>query len=63
MARLLESRLAALPEMQRTAFVLSRAYEFSYEEIAVAMNLSVGAVKSVLHRAKSALAAVLDSVA
>lgn len=44
-----------LPENQRTAVILRRYEDFSYEEIARAMNVSVQAVKSLLSRAKENL--------
>lgn len=45
----------ALPENQRMAVILARYQEMSYEEIAEAMDLSLEAVKSVIHRAKETL--------
>ena len=45
----------SLPETQRLAIVLRRYDEFSYEEIAEIMELSVPAVKSVLFRARTEL--------
>jgi RNA polymerase sigma-70 factor, ECF subfamily len=44
-----------LPETQRVAVLLRRYEQFSYEEIAATMNVSVKAVKSLLSRAKEAL--------
>lgn len=44
-----------LPEVQRLAIILRRYDEFSYEEIAEIMGLSVPAVKSVLFRARTDL--------
>jgi len=44
--------IESLPENQRTAVLLRRYENFSYEEIAQTMNLSVEAVKSLLNRAK-----------
>jgi len=44
-----------LPEEQRTVFVLRTQQEMSYEEIATALNLSVGTVMSRLSRARSRL--------
>jgi RNA polymerase sigma-70 factor (ECF subfamily) len=41
--------------MQRMAIVLRRYDEFSYEEIAEILSLSVPAVKSVLFRARTEL--------
>lgn len=44
-----------LPEPQRLAVVLRRYEEMPYEEIAVVLNLSVSAVKSLLFRARTQL--------
>ena len=43
--------LRALPEKQRAVFVLRHYEEMSLDEIAQAMDLSLGTVKSSLHRA------------
>jgi len=51
----LERAMAALPESQRTALVLCRLHGMSYDEIAAAMETSVGAVKSLLNRARGSL--------
>ena len=42
----------SLPEQQREAVMLQRFQGLAYEEIAEALNLSVPAVKSRIHRAK-----------
>ena len=42
----------SLPEQQREAVILQRFQGLAYEEIADALNLSVPAVKSRIHRAK-----------
>jgi RNA polymerase sigma-70 factor (ECF subfamily) len=44
-----------LPESQRVAVLLRRYEQFSYEEIARTMSISVKAVKSLLNRAKGNL--------
>jgi RNA polymerase sigma-70 factor, ECF subfamily len=49
------SAVAELPENQRVAVALLRFHEFTYEEIARTMSLSVPAVKSLLNRAKDNL--------
>ncbi len=54
-ARLLDG----LPEKQRAAFVLCRFEGLSYEEIAGALDTTVPAVKSLVHRATVAAAAAL----
>jgi RNA polymerase sigma-70 factor (ECF subfamily) len=48
-----------LPESQRLAVILHRYQALSYEEIGESMNLSVPAVKSMLHRARLTLQAKL----
>jgi RNA polymerase sigma-70 factor (ECF subfamily) len=48
--------LTTLSPQDRAAVVLFYWYEFSYEEIAQALRLTVSAVKSRLHRARMALA-------
>jgi RNA polymerase sigma-70 factor (ECF subfamily) len=47
--------LNKLPESQRTAVILRRYENLDYEEIARILGCSVGAVKSLLHRAKLSL--------
>ena len=51
--------LAALPENQRSALLLSREQGMSYEEIAETMDVSIGAVKSLINRARKRLASRL----
>ena len=51
--------LGALPEKQRAAFVLCRFEGLSYEEIALALDATVSAVKSLVHRATVAAAEAL----
>ncbi|MFC1569003.1 RNA polymerase sigma factor [bacterium] len=45
----------SLPENQRTAVILHRFQELSYEEIAEVMSCSISAVEARLHRAKLSL--------
>ena len=45
----------ALPEKQRTALLLCRQEEFSYEDIAKVLGCSVSATKSLIHRARETL--------
>jgi RNA polymerase sigma-70 factor (sigma-E family) len=52
--------LGALPPKQREALVLRYYGELSEAEIAAAMHVSTGAVKSHLHRGKAALARHLE---
>jgi RNA polymerase sigma-70 factor (ECF subfamily) len=51
----IQAAIDQLPEMQRMAIVLRRYDEFTYEQIAEILNLSVPAVKSVLFRARTEL--------
>lgn len=57
--RLVEEALSALPEKQRTALVLCREGELSYEEIAAVLDTSLQATKSLIHRARETLKARL----
>lgn len=50
-----KAAIDALPENQRMAVILARYEDLSYEEIAETMQVSLEAVKSLLHRAKDAL--------
>lgn len=52
--------LAALPPTDRAAVTLRYWYDCSYEEIAEALNLTVSAVKSRLHRARCVLAKTME---
>lgn len=51
----IEEALAELPETQRTAIVLFREEELSYEEIAAILGCSLSATKSVIHRGRETL--------
>jgi RNA polymerase sigma-70 factor (ECF subfamily) len=51
----LERALAALPEHYRIVVILSDLEEFNYAEIAAALDIPVGTVRSRLARARSAL--------
>jgi RNA polymerase sigma-70 factor (ECF subfamily) len=51
----IEHALAALPEKQRTALLLCRQDELSYEQIAEVLECSVSATKSLIHRARETL--------
>ena len=63
----IQRALSMLPERQRTALLLCRHHTFSYQEVADIMNLRVGAVKSLIHRAtetlRRELAPYLDTAA
>lgn len=47
--------LQKLPENQRTAMILRRYEDLSYEEISAVLGVSVGSVKSLLFRARATL--------
>jgi RNA polymerase sigma-70 factor (ECF subfamily) len=51
--------LAALPERQRAALCLAAVEGLSYAEVAEALEVTEPAVKSLVHRARAALAAEL----
>ena len=51
----IQQALAELPEIQRTAILLCRKEEMSYEEIAVVVGCSVSATKSLIHRGRETL--------
>ncbi len=51
----LEEALSELPENQRTALVLCRQEELSYEDIAAVLGCSLSATKSLIHRARETL--------
>jgi RNA polymerase sigma-70 factor, ECF subfamily len=50
-----EEAIASLPENQRTALLLCRQEELSYEEIAEVLGCSVSATKSLIHRGRETL--------
>jgi len=54
-AAAVRSAIAALPERQRMAIILSRWEGLSYEEIAAALDCSISSVESLLFRARQAL--------
>jgi RNA polymerase sigma-70 factor (ECF subfamily) len=51
----IEEALAELPENQRTAILLCRQDELSYEEIAKVLDCSLSATKSLIHRGRETL--------
>ncbi|HET6923177.1 MAG TPA: sigma-70 family RNA polymerase sigma factor, partial [Anaeromyxobacteraceae bacterium] len=63
LSRAVEALLGSLPDKQRAAFVLCRFEGLSYEEIARALDTSVSAVKSLVHRATVRAAAALAPLA
>lgn len=59
--RRVQTLLETLAPVDRAAVVMYYWYEFSYEEISQALNLSLSAVKSRLHRARRALVETWNS--
>jgi RNA polymerase sigma-70 factor (ECF subfamily) len=53
--RLVQEAVAMLPEYQRAMIVMFHAESLSYEEIAEALDLPIGTVKSRLNRARLSL--------
>ena len=51
----IEDALALLPEKQRTAVLLCRQDELSYEQIAEVLGCTLSATKSLIHRARETL--------
>jgi RNA polymerase sigma-70 factor (ECF subfamily) len=51
----IEAALAELPEKQRTAILMCREEDFSYEDIAETLGCSVSATKSLIHRGREVL--------
>ena len=55
------SALETMPENQRTAILLYKQQELTYEEIAAAMDAGVPAVKTWIFRARTALREALKN--
>jgi RNA polymerase sigma-70 factor (ECF subfamily) len=55
LAKKIEEAVAALPEMQRSAILLCRQDELSYEQIAEILGCSLSATKSLIHRGRETL--------
>ncbi|MEE8390586.1 MAG: sigma-70 family RNA polymerase sigma factor [Anaerolineae bacterium] len=55
----IQQLLAALSPTDRAAITFRYWYDYSYEEIAEALNLTISAVKSRLHRARRSLAEMI----
>jgi len=51
----IEEALAELPENQRSAILLCRQEDLSYEEIADILDCSLSATKSLIHRGRETL--------
>ena len=56
LSRIIQQALEQVPEKQRIAFILNKYQELSYSEVAGILDISEKAVKSLIHRAKEALA-------
>ena len=56
----IDQAIAGLPEQMRTCFVLFAVEDLRQEEIARILEISVGAVKAHVHRAKARLRALLS---
>jgi len=52
--------IAALPERQREAVVLYAFEQMSYREIGESLDVPINTVKTLIHRARAALAAAVD---
>lgn len=52
--------ISQLPENQKTAFVLHKLEDLSYQEVSEVMKTSVPAVESLMHRAKLNLRKILE---
>jgi RNA polymerase sigma-70 factor (ECF subfamily) len=59
-ARILFKAIYRLPEQQKTAFLLAQVEELPQKEVALVMEISVKAVESLLHRAKTNLRKELE---
>jgi RNA polymerase sigma-70 factor (ECF subfamily) len=55
LAQKIEEALAGLPENQRSAILLCRQEDLSYDEIAKVLKCSLSATKSLIHRARETL--------
>lgn len=58
----LQSAINSLPKKYRLAFLLKEVQDLSYEEVAQILDISLGTVKSRIHRAKLLLRAKLSEV-
>jgi RNA polymerase sigma-70 factor (ECF subfamily) len=55
LAQKIDAALAELPEIQRTAILLCRRDDLSYEDIAKVIGCSLSATKSLIHRGRETL--------
>lgn len=51
----IQKALARIPEKQKACLLMCEMEEMTYEEISVSLGISLGSVKSSIHRAKSAM--------
>jgi len=58
---ILRAAVAALPERQREALTLRAFEQMSYREVASVMDMPIGTIKTLIHRARAALAATLPA--
>lgn len=58
----LQTAIDSLPEKYRFAFILKEVQELSYQEISKVLRISMGTVKSRVHRAKILLRGKLSGV-
>lgn len=63
LARRVERAMAALPDDQRAVLILRAYHDFDYDEIAAALSIAPGTVKSRLNRARRALRAAVGEEA
>ena len=56
----LEAAIRALPDHQRVPLVLFHFEDASYQEIASTLGVSLGKVKTDIHRGREALKRILD---
>lgn len=59
---LVKNAVSALPEDQRMAIIMREYQDLSYEEIASALNCSLGAVKSKIYRARQNIKKMLVEI-
>jgi RNA polymerase sigma-70 factor (ECF subfamily) len=59
LSRKIADAVAGLPENQRTAILLCRQEELSYEEMAEVLGCSLSATKSLIHRGRETLKEIL----
>ena len=55
----IEEAISSLPEKQRTALLMCREDELSYEDMAKVLGCSLSATKSLIHRARETLKDIL----